>query len=94
MEGLDAAGFNSKQEKTEKQEYKDSWLADEEKGRFLVEQVRKAVFDEYDRALLEGTSSKEPADHPVKKNDHALDALRYVIYTVERPRRKGHVLAA
>jgi len=42
----------------------------------------------------EGTSSKEPADHPVKKNDHTLDAMRYVIYTVERPRRKGHVFAA
>ena len=41
-----------------------------------------------------GTASKDPKDLPLAKNDHALDALRYVIYTVERPRRKGHVLAA
>jgi len=41
----------------------------------------------------EGTSSKDPANVPVAKNDHTLDALRYILYTVLRPRRKGRVAA-
>ena len=41
-----------------------------------------------------GTSSKDPKDIPLQKNDHTCDALRYVIYSVERPGKKGHVCAA
>jgi len=42
----------------------------------------------------EGSSSKNPRDLPVQKDDHALDALRYVIYSIEKPVKKGHVYAA
>jgi len=42
----------------------------------------------------EGTKSNNPKDIPLKKNDHTCDALRYVIYSVERPSRKGYVYAA
>lgn len=41
-----------------------------------------------------GTASKNPKDLPVAKNDHTLDALRYIIYSVEKPRKKGRVIAA
>lgn len=41
-----------------------------------------------------GSKNKNPADVPVPKNDHCCDALRYVIYTVERPMAKGSIYAA
>ena len=34
----------------------------------------------------------ERTDHPVKENDHCLDAVRYVLYTMLKPRKKGRVL--
>ena len=41
-----------------------------------------------------GTNVKNPADVPVKKNDHTLDALRYLIYTIDGKFKKGRVVAA
>lgn len=41
-----------------------------------------------------GSKSKNPADKPVQKNDHAVDALRYVIYSTERPQKKGSIYVA
>jgi len=41
-----------------------------------------------------GTSSKNPKDTPLQKNDHTVDALRYVVYSVEQPSKKGSVHAA
>ena len=41
-----------------------------------------------------GTATKNPKDIPEQKNDHAVDALRYGLYSVERPRAKGSVHAA
>jgi len=41
-----------------------------------------------------GSNTKDPADVPVKKNDHTVDALRYLIYTIDGKRRKSHVHAA
>ena len=38
-----------------------------------------------------GSSTKNPKDVPEGKDDHCCDALRYVIYTVGRPRKKGHI---
>src|SRR3989344_819342 len=38
-------------------EYVDDLLGDEERGKTLVDDVRRAVFNEYDRALLEGTAT-------------------------------------
>lgn len=41
-----------------------------------------------------GTRSTNPKDIPQQKDDHTVDALRYVIYSVEKPSVKGHVYAA
>jgi hypothetical protein len=41
-----------------------------------------------------GSSSKNPRDIPEQKNDHTVDALRYCIYTKERPKKKGSVYIA
>jgi len=40
----------------------------------------------------QGSSSKNPKDIPVQKNDHAVDALRYMVYSEEDPPKKGSVL--
>lgn len=40
-----------------------------------------------------GTSTKNPKDIPEQKNDHTCDVLRYVIYSVDKPGRKGCVHA-
>ncbi|MFC2076638.1 hypothetical protein ACFLT7_06100, partial [candidate division KSB1 bacterium] len=36
----------------------------------------------------EGTFSKDPAEEPLKRDDHAMDALRYVVRVVNRPPRR------
>lgn len=41
-----------------------------------------------------GSSQKNPKDTPVQKNDHTVDALRYGIYSVEKPGKKGYIYAA
>lgn len=41
-----------------------------------------------------GTTTKNPADVPQAVNDHTVDALRYGLYSVERPKAKGSVHAA
>ncbi|MCK5606638.1 terminase family protein [Candidatus Pacearchaeota archaeon] len=41
-----------------------------------------------------GTASRNAKDVPVAKNDHTLDALRYAMFTVEKPRKKGRVIIA
>ncbi len=41
-----------------------------------------------------GTRTKNPADVPLAKNDHTLDTLRYIMYTTDKPGKKGSVLAA
>lgn len=38
-----------------------------------------------------GSSTKNPADIPVQKDDHTIDALRYGIYTTDGKFRKGYV---
>jgi len=40
-----------------------------------------------------GSASKDPKDLPLSKNDHTLDVIRYILYTVARPRKKGSVAA-
>lgn len=41
-----------------------------------------------------GTASANPKDVPVQKDDHTIDALRYIIYSVEKPRKRGRAYAA
>ncbi len=41
-----------------------------------------------------GTNTKNPADIPQQKNDHTLDALRYGIYSVTNPPKKGSIYVA
>jgi len=40
-----------------------------------------------------GSASRDPKDLPLAKNDHTLDVVRYILYTVDRPRKKGSVSA-
>ena len=42
----------------------------------------------------EGTASNNPKDVPISKDDHTCDALRYILYTVLRPGKKGSAEAA
>jgi len=39
-----------------------------------------------------GTNTKDPKDIPVQKDDHTVDITRYVLYSVEKPAKKGSVL--
>jgi len=41
----------------------------------------------------QSTATRESNNAVLKKDDHTCDALRYVLYSVERPRKKGSVLA-
>lgn len=41
-----------------------------------------------------GTSTRNPKDIPVQKNDHTIDTIRYGLYSVDGSRRKGRVCAA
>lgn len=41
-----------------------------------------------------GTNTKNPADIPLAVNDHTVDTVRYILYSVEKPKAKGKVLAA
>lgn len=45
-------------------------LADKEKGKSLVQDVKKAVFDEYDRALLEGTATEDTKEQVQLQKKH------------------------
>ena len=38
-----------------------------------------------------GTKSNNPKDIPVQKNDHTIDVVRYVLYSVEKPAVKGSI---
>lgn len=42
----------------------------------------------------DSSSKNNPKDLPQPKDDHTVDALRYIIYSVEKPSAKGHVYAA
>lgn len=41
-----------------------------------------------------GTNTKNPADVPVKKNDHTIDALRYALYTIDGKFKRGRAIVA
>lgn len=41
-----------------------------------------------------GTNLKNPKDIPLQKDDHTVDVIRYVLYSTEKPARKGQVYAA
>ena len=38
-----------------------------------------------------GTDTRDPKDIPLAKNDHTIAALRYILHSVEHPRRTGTV---
>ena len=60
------------------------------------------IFDKCKNTLREfpgyqystGTKTQDAKDIPRQKDDHTLDAVRYGIYTVDRPRKKGSAWAA
>lgn len=37
------------------------------------------------------TNTKNASDHPLDKDNHALDCLRYLIFSLEKPKKKGKV---
>lgn len=37
-------------------------------------------------------SENKRDDNPIKKDDHCLDALRYCVYTLEKPKKKGRAI--
>lgn len=41
-----------------------------------------------------GTNTRNPKDIPVQKDDHTTDIIRYVLYSVDGPYKKGYVYAA
>ncbi|KKN28932.1 hypothetical protein LCGC14_0849300 [marine sediment metagenome] len=41
-----------------------------------------------------GSSSKNPKDVPTQKNDHTVDVIRYILYSVDKPVKKGSVYVA
>ena len=41
-----------------------------------------------------GSSSKNPKDIPLQKDDHTVDTVRYILCSVDKPGKKGHVYAA
>ncbi len=41
-----------------------------------------------------GTSTRNPADVPVQKDDHTTDVVRYIMYTTEHPKERGSVICA
>lgn len=41
-----------------------------------------------------GSSSKDPKDLPAQKDDHTVDTARYIMYSVDRPGKKGKIYAA
>lgn len=42
----------------------------------------------------QATNSREAKDIPIPKDDHTLDALRYILYTIERKKKKGKILCS
>lgn len=41
-----------------------------------------------------GTSTRNPKDTPIQKNDHTIDSLRYALYSVDGKFKKGRICAA
>lgn len=41
-----------------------------------------------------GTNTANPKDHPIQKDDHCIDAVRYGLYTIDGKFKKGSVYAA
>jgi len=41
-----------------------------------------------------GTSTKNPKDIPVQKNDHTVDTIRYILYSVDGKFARGRICAA
>ncbi len=61
---------------------------------FIFNSCRNTCREMMSYKYPEGTKSKNPKDVPLGKNDHTCDAIRYGIYSVERPVTKGHVYPA
>ena len=75
-----------KEDASDASEPSEKLLSDPEKGDKLVTDIKKAVFDEYDRALLEGTSSKEEVEIN-KKHVETVHSL--AMMSIDGLREKG-----
>jgi len=58
---------------------------------FIVDACRHTQREVSSYHYPTGTSSKDPKDTPVQKDDHTVDALRYAIYTIDGDFARGKV---
>jgi hypothetical protein len=61
---------------------------------FIFKTCRNTCREVAGYSYPKGTSSSNPKDIPVQKDDHTIDAARYGIYTIDGKFRKGHVCTA
>lgn len=76
-------------ESIEKVEVRDADLNDPEKAKAIVADVRKAVFDEYDRALLEGTAEKGQVGLQKKHIDAVAEIADAAVDVLRHPGKRG-----
>jgi len=58
---------------------------------FIFENCKNLIRELGAYKYPKGTDRKSPSDLPAAVNDHTCDALRYVIFSIEKPRKKGKV---
>ena len=64
-----------------------NWL---DEGRIhIVAEKCPNILKEFDSYVWDSKAQEKGEDKPIKKNDHALDALRYLLQTVYPNKRKG-----
>lgn len=65
---------------------------DDYPGLFIFSNCKNLIKEFSSYHYPTGTVNRDAPDHPVKVNDHALDALRYCIYSINKPRKKGKAI--
>lgn len=62
------------------------------KGKILISDVCKNIVKEFYSYVWDKKASERGQDIPVKKMDHAMDALRYFVYTImyKKPKRANY----
>lgn len=64
-----------------------SWLDDERIH--IVEEKCKNIIREFNSYIWDMKAQEKGEDKPVKQNDHALDALRYLLQTLFPNKKRG-----
>lgn len=61
-------------------------------GKILINDICKKTIEEIHSYSWDEKASEKGEDVPIKENDHAMDALRYFVYTILRRYYKGQVI--